>query len=268
MDAGTGPGREREPESGAGSGLYVGVDWSVDSGAWLALAFGPGGFDHAAVFDEVGELWLRYEGAERVLLDVPIGLVDEGEAERAPEALAREVLGERSAAVVTPPVREATRKRRYPAATRVNERLTGRGLSERAFARSEAIAAVDELLRGVPEARPVVAESHPEVCFRALAGEPMAASPRTAAGYAERLRTLAEFDRDAPRVVQSAAEATAGCDAPVAVADVLDAAALAYTARPGPGRLRSLPLEPETDAQGLPVRMLYRAPEPLPADAE
>jgi predicted RNase H-like nuclease len=262
MDAGTGS----DAESAPGSGLYVGVDWSRESGAWLAVAFGPGGFDHAAVFDEVGELWLRYEGAERVLLDVPIGLVDEGDAERAPEAMAREVLGARADAVVTPPVREATRKRRYPAATRVNERLTGRGLSERAFARSEAIAAVDELVRGVPEARPVVAESHPEVCFRALAGEPLEKSPRTAAGYAERMRTLAEFDRDAPQVVQFAAEATASSDAPVAVADVLDATALAYTARPGPGRLHSLPPEPETDEQGLPVRMLYRAPEPLVAD--
>jgi len=238
---------------------YVGVDWS--GGAWFAVAFDAGGFDGAAVFDEVGELWQRYEeSATLILVDVPIGLLESGSEGRQCDALAQEVLSAADA-VVTPPVREATRKRRYPAAQRVNERKTGRPLSKQAFELSDGIAAVDSLLRNVPEAKATFRESHPEVCFRAFAGTPLEHPKSTAAGYAERLRTLAGFDADAPPAVQAAAEATAGAD--IAVADVLDAVALAYTARSGPGTLRTLPPDPPLDPRGLPMELVYRASRPL-----
>jgi predicted RNase H-like nuclease len=240
--------------------MYVGVDWSSDG--WVAVAFDREGFDHAAVISEIGALWHRYEEtADRVLVDVPIGLIEEGEDGRECDRLARSVLGPRRRSVFTPPVREATRKRRYPAAKRVNERKTGVGLSKQAFAISDSIAAVDDLLRNVPEARETFAESHPEVCFRAFADEPLQHSKKTAGGYAERMRTLAGFDPDAPPVVQAVAEATGGED--VAVDDVLDAVVLAYTAAPGSGQLRSLPPEPPRDPKGLPMQIVYRADEPL-----
>jgi predicted RNase H-like nuclease len=240
--------------------LYLGVDWA--GGSWFAVAFGASGFDHAAVFDEIGGLWHHYEErAARVLVDIPIGLIEEGEGGRQCDDLARGVVGPRSPAVFTPPVREATRKRRYPAAKRVNERKAGVGLSKQAFAISDGIAAVDELLQNVPEARATVAESHPEVCFRALAGEALTHSKRKAGGYAERMRTLAGFDPDAPGAVQSAAEAAGGAD--VAVDDVLDAVVLAYTATPGPGDLYTLPADPPTDPEGLPMAITYRAGAPL-----
>lgn len=240
--------------------LYVGTDWA--GGSWLAVAFAGETFEEARVFDGIGDLWYHYEESARLILaDVPIGLLEEGEDGREVEQLARDVLGSRSASVFTPPVREATRKRRYPAAKRVNERKTGRGLSKQAFAISEAIAAVDELLQELPEARGTIREAHPEVCFRAFAGEPLDHSKKLAAGYGERMRALAEFDRDAPVVVQETAEATAGHE--VAVDDVLDAVALAYTARPGPGTLRTLPPEPPTDPTGIPMEMVYRAEAPL-----
>lgn len=240
--------------------LYLGVDWS--GGSWFAVAFDRDGFDHAEVFGEVGELWHRYEEvAERILIDVPIGLREGGEDGRGCDGLAREVLGPRSASVFTPPVREATRRHGYKAAKRVNERKTGRGLSKQAFNISRGIAEVDDLLRNVTEARPVFSESHPEVCFRAFAGEPLEHSKHKAGGYAERMRTLATSDPDAPAAVQAAAEAAGGRD--VTVDDVLDATVLAYTARPGPGDLRSLPPDPPTDPKGLPMQIVYRAGEPL-----
>jgi predicted RNase H-like nuclease len=240
--------------------LYLGVDWA--GGSWFAAAFDADGFDHAAVFEEIGGLWHRYEErAARVLVDVPVGLVEDGEEGRQCDGLAREVVGSRSGSVFRPPVREATRKRRYPAAKRVNERKAGVGLSKQAFAISDGIAAVDELLQNVPEARARFAESHPEVCFRAFAGAPLEHSKRKAGGYAERMRTLAGFDPDAPVAVQSAAQAAGGAD--VAVDDVLDAVVLGYTARPGPGDLYTLPSDPPTDPQGLPMQVVYRASAPL-----
>ena len=150
----------------------VGVDRSDES--WVAVAFTGDGFDHASVFDSIGECWSAYEErARRILVGVPIGLVESGDPDRRCDELARSVLGERSAAVRTPPVREATRKQRYSTANRVHKRKTGHELSERAFAHSEPIAAVDDLVRNVPEARTAFAESHPELCFRAFAGEPL-----------------------------------------------------------------------------------------------
>lgn len=243
--------------------VYLGVDRADDG--WLAVAFDRTAFDHAAVFPEIGALWHRYEErADRLLVGLPIGLL-EGGGDRECDTLARQVLGPRSTAVFTPPVREATRKRRYPAAKRVTERTADRSLSKRAFASSDAIAAVDGLLRNVPEARQVFAESHPEVCFRAFAGAPLQYPSETAGGYAERMKALVAFDTDAPPVVQRVAEATGGTD--VAVDDVLDAVALAYTARPGAGSLRSLPADPPRDPKGLTMAIHYRGVDPLEATA-
>jgi Uncharacterized conserved protein len=239
--------------------VYLGVDWS-DNG-WLAVAFDREGFDHAAVFDEVGELWHRYEErADRVLVDVPIGL-KEGSGDRACDRLARQVLGPRSEAVVRPPVREATRKRRYPAARRTTERIADKRLSRQAFDISEPVAALDDLLRNVPAARAVFAESHPGVCLCAFAGDPPQHPTQTAGGYAERMRALATLDTDAPPTVQRVAESVS--ETGLTVGDVLNAVALAYTARPGPGPLRSLPPDPPRDQRGLPMGIHYRAVEPL-----
>jgi len=244
----------------SGSELFVGA--VPAGGAWVAAAFDRRGFEEGVVADGVGDLWYRYEEqVDALLVGVPVGLVEEADAERAPDRLARAALGEHADRVATPPVREATRRRRYPAADRVHERKTGAPLSEAAFALAPAVAAVDELLQELPEARGVVRAAHPELCFRAFAGEPMAEPRGTAGGYAERMRTLAEFDPDAPPAVQHATEATAGHE--VAVADVIDAVALAYTARPGPGTRRSLPPDPPTDPTGLPMEWVYRADAPL-----
>jgi predicted RNase H-like nuclease len=241
-------------------GAYVGVDWCGDH--WLAVSFDESEFDQAEVFDEIGKLWHDYEEtAERILIDIPIGLIEQGDEGRECDSLARQVLGPRSRAVFTPPVREATRKRRYPAAKRVNERKAGMSLSKQAFAISDCISAVDDLLRNVPEARGTFLESHPEVCFRAFAGDVLQHSKHTAGGYAERMRTLASYDPDAPPVVQQAAEATAGHD--VTVDDVIDAVVLGYAAKPGQGSRYSLPPDPPLDPKGLPMQIVYRAQEPL-----
>ncbi|WP_259534580.1 DUF429 domain-containing protein [Halalkaliarchaeum sp. AArc-CO] len=240
---------------------------------WVAVAFAGREFDHAAVFPEIGDLWLRYEEADRILLDVPIGLVDEGDPRRRCDVLAERVLerdedgdesrGNSDRSVVSP-VREATRKRRYSTAAKVHERKTGEQLPEMSFEQVPAIAAVDELVGELPEARATILESRPAVCFRAIGGEPLQYDRETAGGYAERMRKLAAFDRDGAPTVQAAAEATAGQE--VRIEEVLDAVVLGYTARPSPVPLRSLPEDPPTDERGLPMRIVYRAEEPLVAE--
>lgn len=237
------------------SEYYVGS--VAREGRWLAVAYTMGEFDHAAVFDSVGELWTRYEeSTERIAVDVPIGL-ESSTAPRPNEQRLKRLLGDRAETVVLAPVREATRKRRYRTAARVHERKTGLDLPQSSFEATPVIAAVDEFLDAIDEARPVFFEAHPELCYLSFAGEPMDDPPDVAAGYAERMRALAEFDRDAPPTVQSVAEATAGERIPIPA--VLDAVALGLTVRPGSGQLRSLPEEAPQDERGLPMRYVYRS---------
>ena len=251
------------------------------AGSWIAVAFDGPAFVEAVATDEIGAIWARYgEDAELIVVGVPIGLIgrvdDAGStgsarrsddrsqsAERRCDVLARELLGDRARAIHAPPSREAARRRRFPAARRVHERTTGAQLTRAAFEQSVAIAAVDELLQEVPESRSVLRGSHPELAFRAFADEPLDRDPSTAGGYAERMRTLAEHDRDAPPTVQSAAEAVADADVPIE--GVLAALALGYTARSDDctATLRSLPPEPPTDATGLPMELVYRSDAPL-----
>jgi predicted RNase H-like nuclease len=228
---------------------------------WLAVAYTPEAFDHAAVFDGIGELWTRYEEtADRIAIDVPIGL-ETTASPRPHERVARRLLGERGASVIPAPVREATRKHRYRTAARTHERKTGDELPRAAFEIAPFAASVDEFLDAIEEARPVFLEAHPELCYLAFDGEPMDEPPGFAAGYAERMRTLAEFDRDAPPTVQSVAEVTTGHRIPISA--VVDAVALGLTVRPGPGTLRSLPAEPPEDDRGLSMTYAYRAEQPL-----
>lgn len=231
-------------------------------GQWVAAVFAAGEFQEALLADEVGAIWSRYgETAASIVVGVPVGLVETGDPERECDARARAAVGPRADAIVTPPAREPARRRRYPAARRAHERTTGGRLSEAAFSLAPAITAVDELLQEVPESRATVVAGHPEVAYRAFAGEHLAYEPTTAGGYAERMRALAAHDRDAPPSVQEAAEAVSG--AGVGVHHVLDALALGYTARDGPGEFRTLPAEPPTDETGLAMAWSYRSEEPL-----
>ena len=241
------------------SDYYVGV--TAREGGWLAVAYTPEAFDHAAVFEGIGELWTEYEeSAARIAIDVPIGL-ETATAPRPNEALARKLLGERGNAVTVAPVREASRKHRYRTAARVHERKTDTGLSRAGFEITPFAAAVDEFLDAIDDARPIFVETHPELCYLAFAGEPMEDAPGFAAGYAERMRALAEFDRDAPPTVQSVAEATAGYRIPVSA--VVDAVAIGLTVRPGSGELRTLPEDPPQDERGLSMGYVYRSETPL-----
>ncbi|MFQ3318280.1 MAG: putative RNase H-like nuclease [Natronomonas sp.] len=246
------------------SDYYVGS--VARDGVWLAVAYTDAEYDHAAVVDGVGELWTRYEEtADTIAVDVPIGL-ESSTAPRPNEQAARAALGARSDAIVPAPVREAARKQRYRTAARVHERKTGADLPQAAFDRAHLVAAMDEFITTIDEAQPMFVEAHPELCYRAFGGEPMSHRPDIAGGYAERMRTLAEFNRDAPPIVQSVAEATEGYEVPIPT--VLDAVALALTVRPGDGTLRSLPQDPPLDDQGLPMQYVYRGGTPLSADTE
>jgi predicted RNase H-like nuclease len=187
---------------------WVGIAWSgreirayvhADIGglAALALADGP--------VDVVG-------------IDIPIGLADC--ATRHADLLARAAAGARWASVFVTPVRAALALDDYHEATALNRRLTGSGISRQAFNLREKILQVDAWR---PDAPCAVVEVHPELSFGEMAGLPLTDSKSTWTGAVTRRRLLAEAGID----VRGDLGLTG---LRVGVDDVLDAAAVAWTA--------------------------------------
>lgn len=258
---------------------YVGVDWS--SGEWVSIAYTEESDPPSvAVFDEIAEVWDHYgTSARRIVVDVPIGLCEslesdacscveeDGELSRRCDDLARTVIGSRYRSVFTAPAREAAKLAAAGAdhseVSDRNEELTGKRLTQQAASISAGIVEVDDLLLcdGNPD---VLVEGHPEVCFRALSGSPLEHSKHTAAGVEERLAVLRGVDEYTPEDWQRVARELGREGHRIGLDDVLDAFVLALTACAPVAEFRRLPSDPpRTDAEGLPMQMVYRSESQL-----
>jgi predicted RNase H-like nuclease len=255
---------------------YVGVD--RDAGSWIAVGYPDAGPPSAAVFDTVDDLWRAHGGTvDRVVVDVPVGLCGgdgaadgcvetDGERSRRCDDLARRVVGPRSSSVFTAPCRAAARAAArgedYRSVSDRNRERTGKGLTRQAANLAPAIVEVEDLLLSLSDPTALI-EGHPEVCFRALSGDVLRHAKTTAPGMAERLAALeatAGYDPGTWRRL-AASLGAAGHDA--GADDLLDALSLAVTAMAPDGAFHTLPADPPTDAEGLPMAMGYRRREPF-----
>ena len=232
------------------AGAVVGLD--VCRGGWVAVvldgvddAGGPrGGLASAYVLASITELEHVVDAAV-VGIDIPIGLVDD--RLRAADLAARAALGPRRNSVFMTPVRAAVEASTHAAASAVNRQRTGLGISRQAYNLRDKILEVDRWLgTGAREARHVV-EVHPEVSFTTMLGHPPRASKKSWQGMVERRAAL-----DAAGIDVGAVDERVG--AAVGIDDLLDAAAVAWTAR----RVRDctatcLPDPPELDPRGQPI---------------
>lgn len=236
---------------------YVGADRC--RAGWFWVAFGDARGWSVGVAASASDLWTNHRDAARILVDVPIGLLEEGSEERACDRLARDLLGGEWAASVFPvPCRPAVHADDPEEASRINEERTGRKLSIQSRSLLDGIRDVERLLSRRPQARGVVREMHPEVAFWGLnGGRPVRVGKREREGLVERLAILDAHDRRAPRVVSAALLAfprnRVGRD------DVLDALAGVVTASRR-SALRTLPPDPPSDARGLPMEMVVWSP--------
>ena len=265
----------------------VGLDWG--GRGWIAVVAtdGPDGLEFdATVFPSILNAWRAWrEDAETILVDIPIGLpsradddLEDGEPiVRACDTEARERLApDRASSVFDVPCREAAREPTFGAANARNRERAGRGLTVQAWAITPRILEVEALLREFDDAREVVREAHPEVCFATLGDGPIAASKTSEEGRRARLEALAtlgdhydwavglderyetledehvnELEPHERRIHGSNRD------------DLLDAFALAVTAFAGD--LQRLPSEaaaPEVprDRHGLPMEIVYHEP--------
>jgi predicted RNase H-like nuclease len=239
---------------------FVGADGTPDG--WIAVRYDRAGFRDVRRYDDVEALWTDNADAETLLIDVPVGLATD-RAARAPERAAREVLGPRRSSVFNVPIRPVLDAADYETANETQRAAIDKGLQKQTFNVTPKIRAVDTLLTDGDADQDVLREAHPEVCFWALAdGEPMANSKtgRPAPAFWERVRVLKAVDGDFEAALLAAGEAVADWDHGASNDDLLDAFALAITASDLTGDLRTLPEDPETDAAGLRMEMVYAAP--------
>lgn len=240
----------------------VGLDWGGNG--WVAVvATGPPvdrQFE-VTVYPSILNAWRDNHDAESILVDIPIGLATD--TRRVCDKRAKSILGADRSRVFYTPVRDAVYEDEYETAGNKNEAATGNRISTQAYHICPRIREVDCLLRTHEQARAVIRESHPELCFVGLAGESVPEGKTTDGGRARRRSILADaIDRDREEV--ESIERREIDDQPQYARrlgasnrdDLLDAFALAVTAG---GETVSLPADRPTDRYGLPMEIVVPA---------
>ena len=202
---------------------------------------------------------LDAEPSSTMLIDIPIGLRDvrppDGPPERLCDLEARGVLAPgRKSSVFPVPSRAAVYANSYEEACERNEVALGKRLSKQSWAIAPKIREVDSLLQARPEIRPRLRETHPEICFWGIAGNPMRHPKKKREGFRERLEVLGRALPEAHDLFRAAFLEFGGFEA--SRDDVLDALAAAVAA----SRItscRTLPRVPETDSTGPPMEIVY-----------
>jgi predicted RNase H-like nuclease len=220
--ASTEPTVPRAPRTEAGV-LVAGVDGYRKG--WVAVSLDPSGDVQVSThpsFSEVLSLSARV-----IAVDIPIDPA--GRGARPTDAAARAFVRGRASSVFSTPPRSALEARTFGEATEIARTITGKGISQQAFALGRKILEVHALA----EVDERVIEMHPEVSFCRLAGDALAESKHTPEGLERRRSLLADAGIVLPGAVRGVPEA-----------DLLDAAVGAWTAaRYAAGEAEALPTE-------------------------
>lgn len=233
---------------------HVGVDGCKTG--WLAVTRNGARLVHG-LFASIGDLASAFRDAERILIDIPIGLPWADVPIRPCDRLARRALGKtRKSSVFPVPCREALTACDLDCARTLNKACVGRSVGAQTWGISPKIAEVDGFLLANRGHHANIREVHPEVCFWALAGRrPMMHSKTTREGREERLRVLQRYEPSVGSFLNAVLSATLRKD--VWPDDVLDAVVAFVTAEARHGELASLSGDPSRDVAGLPIEMLY-----------
>jgi predicted RNase H-like nuclease len=233
---------------------HVGVDGC--KAGWLAVTRKGAGLEHR-VFPHIRELVNGFRDAQRILVDIPIGLPWPGVPVRPCDQLARRLLGNpRRSSVFPVPCREALAACSLQEARAINTARIGKSVSEQTWGISPKIAQVDRFLLADNVRRLLVREIHPEVCFWALAGRrPMQHKKKTEEGLEERLAVLRHHEPCIASFLDYVLRDTLREE--VQADDVLDATVAFVTSEARDGELASLVGDPSHDLAGLPMEMVY-----------
>lgn len=195
--------------------LVAGAD--VAKGKWVVVVLEDGRFSRALIGKTISEILSAVANLAVLAIDIPIGL-PEGKDYRACDIAARTFVGARGSSVFSTPPRPVLKAPTYKEANQLSWLRFDRGVPAQAYALGKKILEVDPI--AARDER--IIEVHPEVCFRAMKGEPLDFSKHSWNGQAERRRLIAGAGIDLPYVLPDAGK--------VPPDDILDAAAAAWTA--------------------------------------
>jgi len=232
---------------------YIGIDGCKIGWFYTAIDFNSR-WD-IGTFPSIKDLWKAHNDATLILIDIPIGLPFK--ESRACDLEARKLLGKGKTSTVFPaPCREALSAKTYKEACEKNKKVLGKKISCQTYHISKKIKEVDDFLLNNPNARRIIRETHPEICFWALAGgRPMRFSKKKKQGYLERLELLTKIFPPTESIVAAALKRYLRKE--VAKDDILDSIATAVVARSQANSLVTIPDTPEKDAMGLPMEIVY-----------
>jgi predicted RNase H-like nuclease len=238
---------------------FVGVDGC--KAGWFVVAIGPAKETGIGIFETFEKLWRTYSEARWILIDIPIGLPSQEIRSRPCDKKARKLLSpKRHHSIFSPPCREALAAGSYLEACRINQKVCDRKISIQAWHISKKIKEVDDLMTAHPSAQDSIRETHPEICFWALAGQkPLVHYKKSPQGQAERLALLKRYWDQATEIVKTALDRYPRRH--LARDDIHDALVNAITASLLDDPIKTLPAEPGRDRLGLPMQMVYASPE-------
>ncbi|PKQ25169.1 MAG: hypothetical protein CVT64_11190 [Actinobacteria bacterium HGW-Actinobacteria-4] len=218
-------------------------------GGWVAIAVDErgyvGGLVESSLAKVEAEAIARW-GVTTIVIDIPIGLPDNGS--RTADTEARRFIQPRGSSVFPTPVRAALESESYAEARVASVARSGKSLSAQAYAMRERILDVDSY---VNDARVRVLEGHPEVSFRAMSGAALLEPKKTLEGAMLRTELLAGEGIVIPPDVRKSLK-------PAALDDILDAASMAWTAlRVEAGTVESFPRVPELFSDGTPSAIWF-----------
>jgi len=221
-------------------GGWVAICWEVEEGTITPEIHGT-----------LAGLIEHHADARAIGIDMPIGLSDTGT--RTCDVEARRVLGwPRRSSVFPPPIRDILHLSTYEEAKVLSRARIEKGIPKQTFSIMPKIAEADATI--TPEMQSRVFEVHPEVSFWALADGPMKYRKGKESGFLER-RALLEQATGLSLPTRDEAFELAR---PAKPDDILDAVVAAWSAkRVVDGKAGRLPKEPETDAKGLRMEIVY-----------
>ena len=212
-------------------------------GGWIAIALDDSGYVDAFLAPTAADaerIGLERWNIDAMVIDIPVGIPDT--ESRLADVEARRFIKPRHSSVFSTPVRAALEAPDYNAARIASLAASGKSLSKQAWAICDKIREVDAWVR---DAQVTAREGHPEVSFRAMAGEPIEHYKKTLSGAMLRRQLLAGEGIELPGSMD--AKAFRGVD----LDDIHDAGAMAWTARRvARGDAVSLPAAPEVFSDG------------------
>jgi predicted RNase H-like nuclease len=205
---------------------------------WVAVEFGDGRFRRAFACPTLAESLGKLTESTVVGIDMPIGFPTR-DVRRA-DLAARTMVGPRRSSVFMVPPRAVFAAPTYAAARARAIKVWGRGLSAQTYSLRSKIFEVEEHCQS--DGRLI--EVHPEVSYRALAGQPLPYAKRTWNGQQLRISSLTSAGITVPGILDEVGRVPAD--------DVLDAVVVAWSAdRYANGRATHL--HPDADPGREPV---------------